>query len=83
MGWKAVREGRGLGRWGLQLPCHTALFSGGPRPPLPPFVPGAMNRAGWACGHMAGSHGPLPWALQGQVTAHTPGWALLGSLAVT
>ena len=52
--------------------------------PSPAFLCSrCLNRASWACGHVAGSHGPLPWVLQGQVTAQTQGWALLGSLAVT
>ena len=65
-------RGQGCQSSGLQLPCLTAPFPltpVGPHLPLPPFVPGAVNRADWACSHMAGSHGPLPWKLQGQVMA--------------
>ena len=48
---------------------HCTLPSDSSRtiPSLPPFVPGAVNRADWACSHIAGSRGPLPWVLQGQV----------------
>lgn len=48
---------------------HCTLPSDSSRtiPSLPPFVPGAVNPADWACSHIAGSRGPLPWVLQGQV----------------
>lgn len=65
-------RGQGCQSSGLQLPCLTAPFPltpVGPHLPLPPFVPGAVNWADWACSHIAGSHGPLPWMLQGQVMA--------------
>lgn len=76
MGMEERVEGSGRGQGcqssGLWLPCLTAPFPltpVGPYLPLPPFVPGAVNRADWASSHIAGSHGPLPWVLQGQVMA--------------
>ena len=76
MGMEDRVEGSGRGQGcqssGLRLPCLTAPFPltpVGPYLPLPPFVPGAVNWVDWACSHIAGSHGPLPWVLQGQVMA--------------